>query len=296
MQTIPLHPQGPSISRIVAGVWRMAQWGFTTQQTLAWIEHCLGLGITSFDHADIYGKFTCEAQFGDALARKPSLRAQMQIITKCGIRPHGSGQPPARVKHYDSSAAYVQASVERSLRALRCEAIDVSLLHRPDPLMDADALAHTFNTLHAAGKVRFFGVSNHTPAQIDLLQSRCTAPLVTNQIEISLRQLQPLQDGMLEHAQQHRMRPMAWSPLAGGQLLREDFLSHLLREITHELGLHTPEQTALAWLMAHPAGIVPVVGSSQPQRLAQAAAAVQVQMGREDWFRLWSAALGREVA
>jgi predicted oxidoreductase len=273
----------------------MAGWGFDTERTLAWIEACLGLGITTFDHADLYGKFTCEAQFGAALARKSSLRAQLQIVTKCGIRPHGSGTPPARVKHYDSSAAYVQASVDRSLAALQCEVIDVLLLHRPDPLMDADALAHTFNALHAAGKVRYFGVSNHNPAQIDLLQSRCTAPLVTNQIELSLRQIQAFTDSSLDHAQQHRMRPMAWSPLAGGQLLREDFLSHLLREMTQELGLQTPEQTALAWLMAHPAGIVPVLGSREPQRLAQAVAATQVRMGREDWFRLWSAALGREV-
>lgn len=296
MQHVHLHPQGPEVSRLVAGVWRMAQWGFSPQQTLAWIEQCLELGITTFDHADIYGKFTCEGMFGQALALKPSLRRQMQIVTKCGIRPQGSGNPPARVKHYNSEAAYISASVDRSLSELRCEVIDVLLLHRPDPLMDADAVSEVFARLHQAGKVRHFGVSNHTVSQTMLLQSRCAAPLVTNQVEISLRQTEAFLNGVLDHAQQVRMRPMAWSPLAGGNLLREDFLSHLLREMAAELGLETPEQTALAWLLAHPAGIVPVLGSSQPQRLAQAAQAAQVTMDREDWFRLWSAALGHEVA
>jgi predicted oxidoreductase len=295
MQHVRLHPQGPEVSRMVAGVWRMAQWGFDTPHTLAWIQACLDLGITTFDHADIYGKFTCEEQFGSALALKPALRAQMQIITKCGICPQGSGAPPARVKHYNSEAAYIIAGVDRSLAKLRCETIDVLLLHRPDPLMDADALADVFARLRASGKVRYFGVSNHTVPQTALLQSRCDAPLVTNQVEISLRQTEVFFNGVLDHAQLQRARPMAWSPLAGGQLLREDFLSHLLREITHELGLQTPEQTALAWLLAHPAGIVPVLGSSQPQRLAQAAAATEARMGRQDWFRLWSAALGHEV-
>jgi predicted oxidoreductase len=295
MQYVRLQPQGPEVSRVVAGVWRMAQWGFDTPRTLAWIQACLDLGITTFDHADIYGKFTCEEQFGGALALKPALRAQMQIVTKCGIRPQGSGEPPARVKHYNSEAAYIAASVDRSLAKLRCETIDVLLLHRPDPLMDADAVADVFARLRAAGKVRYFGVSNHTVSQTALLQSRWDAPLVTNQVEISLRQTEAFFNGVLDHAQSQRARPMAWSPLAGGHLLQEDFLSHLLREITHELGLQTPEQTALAWLLAHPAGIVPVLGSSQPQRLAQAAAAVEMRMGREDWFRLWSAALGREV-
>jgi predicted oxidoreductase len=295
MHAINLTENGPSVSRIVAGVWRMAAWGFDSAQTLAWIEECLQLGITTFDHADIYGKFSCEGQFGAALARKPALRQQMQLITKCGIRPEGSGQPPTRVKHYNTQADYITTSVERSLAQLQTDHIDVLLIHRPDPLMNADEVARCFEQLRAQGKVLHFGVSNHSASQRTLLQSRCAAPLVTNQVELSLRHTDAFFDGVLDDCQTHRMRPMAWSPLAGGALLREDFLSHLLREMTHELGVQTPEQVALAWLLAHPAGIIPVIGSSKRERLAQAAAAVQLKLGREDWYRLWSAALGREV-
>jgi predicted oxidoreductase len=293
MESITLTADGPRISRIVAGVWRMADWGFDTAQTFAWIETCLALGITSFDHADIYGNFTCERQFGAALALKPSLRTQMQIITKCGIRLTGTGQPPARMKHYNTEAAFITASVARSLTQLRTDHIDVLLIHRPDPLMDADEVARCFEDLRAQGKVLHFGVSNHSASQTALLQSRCT---MTNQVEISLRHLETFSNGVLDDCQTRRMRPMAWSPLAGGNLLREDFLSHLLREMAHELGLQTPQQVALAWLLAHPAGIIPVVGSSKRERLSQAAAAAGIRMGREDWFRLWSAALGHEVA
>jgi predicted oxidoreductase len=295
MDIVSLSPQGPNVSRIVAGVWRMASWEFDTAQTLAWIEGCLALGVSTFDHADIYGKFTCEARFGAALALKPSLREQMQIITKCGIRPAGSGAPPSRVKHYNTEAAYITTSVEQSLKNLHTDHIDALLIHRPDPLMNADEVARCFEQLRAQGKVLHFGVSNHAVGQMALVGSRSAMPLVTNQIEISLRQLDAFSNGVLDYCQQHRVRPMAWSALAGGHLLREDFLSHLLREMAGELQLETPEQVALAWLLAHPSGIVPVIGSRNMQRIAQAERAAQVHMGREDWFRLWSAALGREV-
>jgi predicted oxidoreductase len=296
MQNVALCEGGPIVSRIVAGVWRMADWHFDTAQVHAWIEACLALGISTFDHADIYGGFTCEAQFGAVLGMQPALRNRMQLVTKCGIRLSGSGQPPARVKHYDTSAEHVTASVERSLKNLRTDYVDLLLIHRPDPLMDADALAQAFERLRAAGKVLHFGVSNHTAAQTALLQSRCGFPLATNQVEMSLRQIEPFTGGLLDDCQMRRMRPMAWSPLAGGGLLRDDFLSHLLREMTHELGLQTPEQVALAWLMTHPAGVVPVMGSRNPERLRQAAEAAKVTLDRQDWTRLWSAAIGREVA
>lgn len=171
---------GLALSPIVAGVWRMAAWSWSVQERVAWIEACLAMGVSSFDHADIYGDYEVEALFGEALAAAPGLRERIQIISKTGIALRSRARPEHRLKHYRHGRAHIVASVEQSLRALRTDRLDLLLLHRPGPLMDADEVAEAFAALRQFGKVRAFGVSNHSQAQFELLHSRW--PLVTNQI------------------------------------------------------------------------------------------------------------------
>lgn len=215
-----MQMQDFKLSPIVAGCWRMHTWGWTVAQRLQWIGACIDYGVSSFDHADIYGGYTVEALFGEALARNPALRKQMQLVSKCGIQLISAARPGHRVKAYDSSATHIERSVEQSLRALRTDYLDTLLLHRPDPLLDADDVAKSFQRLHQAGKVLTFGVSNFTPMQFALLHSRI--PLLTNQVECSPMQLAPLHDGTFDQAQQLRLAPMIWSPLAGGKIFTSD--------------------------------------------------------------------------
>ena len=176
--------------------------------------------MTTFDHADIYGGYTVEQLFGEALALAPALRAKLQLVTKCGICLTTPNRPAHRVKHYDTSFEHIVSSVENSLQMLHSERIELLLIHRPDALMDADVVAAAFTHLQLQGKVQHFGVSNFSPAQFDLLASRF--PLVTNQIELHPLHLAPLHDGSLDQCQQRRLQPMIWSPLAGGRLITGD--------------------------------------------------------------------------
>ncbi len=298
MPQVSLIPDGPVVSRLIAGVWRMADWQMTAAARHAWISACLEQGISSFDHADIYGNQTCEALFGEALALEPALRDRLQLISKCGIRLAGQApdmqSPPVRTKHYDTSRIHIDRSVENSLRRLRTDHLDVLLLHRPDPLMDADEVAAAFTLLRASGKVRWFGVSNHSPSQLALLQSRLSFPLVTNQVEISPAHVDALTSGVLAQCQQLRMRPMAWSPLAGGRLRQITAVADTLLEVGGQCGLSL-EQAALAWLLAHPAGIVPIIGTGSQERIAQLARATTARLDREQWFQIYRASLGADV-
>ena len=209
------RPTQPLLSPIVAGLWRMADWNLDVPARVRWIEQALDLGIDCFDHADIYGGGAVETLFGEALDAAPALRDRIRIVTKCGIRPP-SPDTGVTVKHYDTSACYVRTQVEASLRKLGVERLHLVLIHRPDALMDADALAGTFAALTEAGKVAHWGVSNHAPSQFALLHDR--HPLATNQVELSPLYLEPLHDGTLDQAQHLRLRPMIWSPLGGGRL------------------------------------------------------------------------------
>jgi predicted oxidoreductase len=297
---ITLTPQGPTFSRLALGLWRLVDWGLTRQQLLARIQAVLDLGITTFDHADIYGDYQCEALFGAALAQAPGLRAQMQLVTKCGIKLLSSRRPAHTLKHYDTTRAHIVASVERSLTNLHTDTIDLLLIHRPDPLMDADEVAEAFTALREAGKVQHFGVSNFTPAQYALLASRLDFPLVTNQVEFSLMHLDPLHDGTFDLCQRRRIAPMAWSPLAGGRLFREESaqaarVRRAMGTVGDALSGATLDQVALAWILTHPAGVIPVLGSGKLERLQSAAAAAHLQLSREAWFALWSASTGHEV-
>lgn len=288
---------GLTLSPIVAGAWRMAGWGWSPQERLRWIEGCLDLGITSFDHADIYGGYTVETLFGEALALAPALRRRMQIVSKCGIRLPSPARLGNVVKHYDTSAAHVHASVDHSLRALRTDHLDLLLIHRPDALLDADELAATFDTLRAAGKVLNFGVSNFSCSQLALLHRRC--PLVTNQIELSPLHLDALHDGTLDQCQDLGLRPMVWSPLAGGRIFTsEDSAAQRVREALQTLGkeLGVGWVTLLmAWVMRHPSRPLPVMGTHRLDMAREAMAATQLRLDAQQWYQLWRAGAGRDV-
>lgn len=275
----------------------MAGWGLTVAQRLRWIEQCLDLGITSFDHADIYGDYRVEALFGEALAAQPGLRARMQLVTKCGIKLVSAQRPGHTLKSYDTSRAHVVASVDASLRALGTDHVDLLLIHRPDLLMDPDELADTLDGLRQAGKVLHFGVSNHSPSQLALLQRRL--PLVTHQIEWSPLQMQALNDGTLEQCLDLGLRPMIWSPLAGGRLFTADDERTLrVRAALAALGDQhgaSVATMAYAWILRHPSRPLPITGSARLEGLREAVAALQICLTAEDWYRVWEASEGRPV-
>ncbi|WP_374512146.1 aldo/keto reductase family oxidoreductase [Niveibacterium sp.] len=288
------------ISPIVLGTWRFKEWSMSPAELAAFIEGAADVGVTTVDTADIYGDYQGESALGDAFRRAPALRDRIQLVTKCGIRLKSANFPDLRVKHYDCSRAYITSQVENSLRALSTDRIDLLLLHRPDPLMDADEVAEAFCALKQSGKVRTFGVSNYLPHQVELLQSRLPFPLVVNQIEYSLLHTRPLSDGTLDQCQKMRIVPLAWSPLAAGQISsrageRGAAVADTLQRIARESGM-TAEQVALAWLMRHPAGVVPVIGTGKLERVRLAIAAASHSLDRQHWFELLEAAMGCEVA
>ncbi|MBA4176903.1 MAG: oxidoreductase [Leptothrix sp. (in: Bacteria)] len=286
-----------NFSPVAAGTWRAGDWGLDAGGLAGWMSQALDLGITTFDHADIYGGYAVEAMFGAAFATSPGLRDRLQIVGKCGIKLVHSQRPGHAIKSYDSSRAHVLASVDASLQALRTDRLDLLLIHRPDLLMDPEELGETFRELLAAGKVLHFGLSNHTPGQLALLRRR--HPLVTNQIEFSPLQMRALADGTLEQCVDLGLRPMLWSPLAGGRLLTgTDEQALRVRAVLQALGdaRGVPVATmAYAWLMRHPSRPVPITGSGRLQALREAAAAVDVKISAEDWYRVWQASIGHQV-
>lgn len=293
MERALLHPQGPIFSRVVAGAWRWND--LTTDQISNLINTALDNGITTFDHADIYGNYSCEELFGKALKRNAALRNKIELVTKFGIKLLSDKRPQHRIKHYDTSKTHVVQSVENSLHALNTDRIDVLLIHRPDPLMNPEEVAEAFTMLKQQGKVLHFGVSNFTTAQFELLQSYLSFPLVTNQIEISLYNHTALFDGVTDSLYKHRVRPMAWSPLGGGKF----FENAQVNTVLHQLGEKyqaTSTQVLLAWLLKHPAGIFPVIGTTKAERIAESAKAVTLQLDLQDWFILLKAATGQDVA
>ncbi len=300
LPTLDLAPSGPQVSRLALGLWRLASWELADAEVLDLIHGSLELGITTFDHADIYGDYSAEELFGRALALEPSLRHRLQLVTKCGIKLVSPRRPAHRLKHYDTGREHILASVESSLRTLRTDHLDLLLIHRPDPLLDPGEVAEAFQALRAAGKVLHFGVSNFTTGQFDLLASRLPMPLVTNQVELSLLNMDVLHDGTVDQCHRLGIAPMAWSPLAGGRLFDGDDAQSLrvcrtLAAIGRELGDAPADQVALAWILRHPARIVPVVGSGKLERVRSAAAACDLHLSREQWFALWAASAGHEV-
>ena len=286
-----------SVSRIIYGLWRITDDpNHSTKNLQHKIEVCLDQDITTFDQADIYGGYTSESELGKTLKQAPHLRDNMEIITKCDIVAPIGIHSDKKIKHYDTSAAYINQSVERSLKEMATEQIDLLLLHRPDPLMDAEETGNALDTLIASGKVKAIGVSNFRPWDIALLQSCVNNKLVTNQIEISLSQHSSLTNGDLAHLQQHNINPMAWSPLGGGELFKDSgsALNIKLNSLAKTHGVQ-PAAIAIAWLLRHPAQILPIMGSNNIHRIKQFSEASKVRLDRESWFELLETASGHAV-
>lgn len=297
IERVQLAP-GLSLSRLAYGMWRVGDDPDTSARHIqAKIEACLAQGITTLDQADIYGDYGAEALLGACLRAAPGLRGQLEIITKCDIVAPCGRYSDRRVKYYDTSAAHITASVDHSLKAMGIERIDLLLLHRPDPLLDPNETGPALDALIASGKIRAAGVSNFRPHDITLLQSAMSARLVTNQVELSLTALDAFTNGDLAFLQERRMVPMAWSPLGGGALMQDagSRLNAALKEVASRCGAD-PAAMAIAWLLAHPAGILPVLGTNRFDRIRSLSEAFTITMDRQDWFELYSAALGREVA
>lgn len=296
---IPMAYGDLHLSRIIPGLMRLLEWKLSREQLIAWINTCIELGMTSFDHADIYGSYQVEAAFGAALAASPGLRDRIEIVTKCDIALISPQRPAHSVHHYNTSRQHIIASAEQSLRNFQTDYLDLLLIHRPDPLMDADEVAAALDELLTSGKVRAVGVSNFTPFQWELLQSRLDAPLVTNQVELSLLFLDALHDGTLDQAQQLRRPPMIWSPLAGGRLFSQNDeravrVRAALDRIAAAHGV-APDVIALAWVLMHPSRPLPVLGTGNLDRVRASAAALTVALDRQEWFALWEASAGHEV-
>ena len=284
------------MSRLVYGMWRLGDDEDTSAAHVeAKIQACLDQGITTFDQADIYGGYAAEAVLGAALRANPSMRQKMEIVTKCDIVAPVGRYADAKVKYYDTSRAHIVKSVDTSLSEMAIDHIDLLLIHRPDPMMDHHETGAALDEVVASGKVGAVGVSNFRPWDWSLLQSAMKTQLVTNQIEISLGEISPFTNGDLAFHQQNGHPLMAWSPLGGGLLMAGNPpVGVVADEIAAGFGVDRAA-VAVAFLLAHPANILPVLGTNNLERIKHASDALKVKLDRESWFRLYEAALGHEV-
>lgn len=288
------------LSQFIAGFWRLADWQLSAQARLAIVERYIELGVYSMDHADIYGGYQCETLFGEALALQPSLRDNIQLISKCGIKLVTDNTPDNYLNHYDTRRQHIIQSAETSLQNLQTDHLDLLLIHRPDPLMNADEVAAAFEHLYQQGKVRHFGVSNFSPQQFDLLQSRMTQKLVCNQVEISPTNMTTLHDGTLDHCQQHNLAPMAWSCLDGGNIFEANDpqslrLRAVLETIADEVDAENISQVIYAWVLALPSKPHPIIGSGNMSRIESAVRSERMTLTRQQWFSIWQASTGHGV-
>jgi predicted oxidoreductase len=294
---ITICQDGPNFSRLVQGFGSILRSGISSALELyKYISTCLEEGITTFDNAAVYSGGQAETLFGEVLAIDSSLREKIQIVTKCGIL----GATANSVHMYDTSKAHLIFTAERSLKRMQTDHLDVLLIHRPDPLMDADEVAEAFSELRSSGKVLYFGVSNHTPAQFELLASRLDFPLVTNEVEFSVLNMQVQYDGTLDLCQKLRISPMIWGPLGGGKLFTKDTeqtirVRKALSEVGEMLNEASMDQVALAWILRHPVKAVPILGTGSISEMRSQVKADRLQMNRDQWFRIWMASENREV-
>lgn len=283
-------------SPIIAGAmnWGVWQANFSTAEMARMIHTCLENGITTFDHADIYGGYTTESQFGKGFTESGISRYKIQLISKCGIQ-HTVGDRPTKVKHYDYSKEYIIWSAENSLKFLQTDHLDVLLLHRPSPLMNPDEVAEAVEQLKSQGKIKAFGVSNFTSSQTELIRNR--TEVAFNQIEFSATHLDPMLDGSLDYMMVNNIKPMAWSPI--GSIFKEhNDQTHRLKLLLAQLVAKyevTADVLLLAWILQHPAGVTPVSGSVSPERLKNQMKATQVKLELEDWFAVWTESIGNKV-
>lgn len=288
------------LSSPIAGCMRWGKWGanYSTAEYRKMIDACLQNGITTFDHADIYGDYTTEEEFGNALKQAPALRLQMQLISKCGIQMLTDNRPEHQIKSYNTSAKHIIQSTEKSLQNFGTDYLDILFIHRPDPLLNPTEVAEAITQLKQQGKVKHFGVSNFLPHQTETLQKYISIEF--NQIEISIIHLASFNDGTLEHCLQHNITPMAWSPLGGGLFTDENHprfrsIAATAFQLAEKYNTGV-NQILVAWLLTHPSKIIPVVGTTKVERLLQAKEANNIHLLREDWFKLWIASTGEDVA
>ena len=285
-----------SFSRIVQGCMGWGSWGhnLSASEMAKRIEFCASNGVTSFDHADIYGDYSTEETFGTALTESGVARERIQLISKCGIQYVGNARNNP-IKHYQYDADYIIWSAERSIQLLQAEYLDLFLLHRPSPLLQPEEVVKAIETLLDSGKIRAFGVSNFTPSQTRLISKY--VPVTVNQIEFSITHFKPMLEGDLDMMISKDITPMAWSPL--GSVFKEDSEQtkriHEVLEPLCKTYEATKDQLLLAWILAHPAGIHPVVGTATEERIAQAVASEKIQLEETDWFELWVASQGHKV-
>ncbi|WP_261837211.1 aldo/keto reductase [Vibrio ishigakensis] len=297
---VTMAPQGPQFSELVQGYWRLVDWNMSAQERLTFLKKHIELGVTTVDHADIYGNYECDRLFGEAVALDKSVRDQIEIVTKCNIMLCGDKTPERKVNHYNSSKEHIIASAENSLKNLQVDNIDVLLLHRADVLMNADEVAEAFAQLKADGKVNHFGVSNFTPRGFELLQSRLDAPLVTNQVEINPLNFEVAHDGTLDLMQTVRTRPMAWSCLGGGSIFtgsteQAERVRAELELLKEELGASSIDQVIYAWVRKLPSNPLPIIGSGKIERVETAVESLKLEMTNEQWYRVWIASKGHGV-
>jgi predicted oxidoreductase len=289
-----------NFSKIIAGVMKWGQWGaqLETPQMSRLIDECSDIGVTTFDHADIYGGHTTEKEWGLAFQSSNVSRNKIQIITKCGIMMPSDQMPHIRNPHYDTSVGHIIRSVEKSLQNLKTEYLDMLLIHRPSPLMDPNEIMKAIDVLKSSGKVRSFGVSNFTPSQMLLINS--AVDIEANQIEISLFELSAFLNGALDNCMLYDVMPMAWSPLGGGKLFSPTPSIELLakrgrlQKVAETYGWSLDEMVYL-FLLHHPAHIRPVVGSSKIERIKIAVDCNRTIISDAQWFEIWTAAMGTEV-
>lgn len=301
MKTIKLGNRSLVTSRLSYGCWRIAESGGH-----AAVRAAYEAGYTLFDGADIYAGGQAEVILGEALKQIPGMRERILITSKCGVRRPGEPRPDSP-QRWDFSPEYIVQSCEGSLQRLGIETIDLYLLHRPDYLGDPHEIAGAFAQLYDAGKVRCFGVSNFRPSLVNALQAACPFPLMVNQVEISLVQRASFEDGTLDQCLEKGIIPMAWSPLGAGLLgdgarrllpgqqgYKPDAVVKVLDAIAQARGV-SRTVIAYAWLLKHPSRIVPIVGSTDPQRIREAVRATEFELTRDEWYRLLLAARGEPL-
>ena len=297
IQRVPIAPNGPSFSRLIYGTWRILDdpATATVDDLLRRLHQCLDLGITTVDTAEIYGLYKVEEFIGETLKKEPGLRDKLEIVTKCGIYVPCEFHPERRTAFYNAEASRLVKSTEKSLRMMGIDHIDLLLVHRPDWLTSADETAAGLNKLLKDGKIRAAGVSNYNVHQFELLNSRMDQPLVTNQVEFSLLHMDPIYDGVFDQCQRQHILPMAWSPLAKGDLMKHEGLLAKAAELSAKYGNATLDQLAYAWIMAHPSCPLPIIGTNKLERIQACAKAADIKLEREDWYALWVAAKGHGV-
>lgn len=283
----------------IVGCMRWGSWGanFSKEQYLNIIHQCIEVDLNEFDHADIYGDYTTEADFGAALKNNSSLRSQLKLITKCGIKMMSPNRPAHSIKSYDTSELHIKASVENSLKHLNTDYIDTLLIHRPDVLMDVHEIANAITTLKQEGKIKSFGVSNFTKDQVELLNKHIKVD--QHQVEISTTNLNAFHNGVLEQAQLNGINVQSWSPLGNGLLDGSTDTHKRILTVAAQLSqTHSVSVVGilLAFLYLHPANIIPVMGTTKIERLVEAKAAMEINLSSTEFYQLWTAATGEEVA